>query len=200
MFRFWCPPVFYRNKNKIVSVHVVFFTLETAYTTIFYVVVKMIPCLSFRLSSPYCFIALQLCLGLYWKMKWCFVTSPVFYSSHVLAMSEALPQHIFVSCCKTAQEVPLKDRFRYFQMWSVFPAVLKEFPHKLSTWHPSLPSVSQLIPNHLIRVQIRYVWKPDHLMLSLSFFRRLCFGLLRYHKEHVSQDWRLVVFLKAVHT
>ena len=49
--------------------------------------------------------------------------------------------------------------------WHRFPTVLKEFPHMLRTcWLLFLHSAVQLIPNHLNWVEVRWLWRPSHLM------------------------------------
>ena len=49
--------------------------------------------------------------------------------------------------------------------WNVFPTVLKEFPHMLSTcWLLFLQSAVQLISNHLNWVEVGWLWRPGHLM------------------------------------
>ena len=48
---------------------------------------------------------------------------------------------------------------------NAFPTVLKEFPHMLSTcWLLLLHAAVQLIPNHLNWVEVRWLWRPGHLM------------------------------------
>jgi hypothetical protein len=48
---------------------------------------------------------------------------------------------------------------------NAFPTSLKEFPHMLSTrWLLFLHSAVQLIPNHLNWVEVRWLWRPGHLM------------------------------------
>ena len=50
-------------------------------------------------------------------------------------------------------------------MRNAFPAVLKEFPHILSTcWLLFLHSAVRLIPNHLNLVEFGWLWRPGHLM------------------------------------
>ena len=50
----------------------------------------------------------------------------------------------------------------------LFPSVLKEFPYMLSTcWLLFHHSVVQLIPNHLNWVEVRWLWRPGHLMHAL---------------------------------
>ena len=49
--------------------------------------------------------------------------------------------------------------------WSAFLTVLKEFPRMLCTyWLLFFHSVVQLIPNHLIWVEVGWLWRPIHLM------------------------------------
>jgi hypothetical protein len=70
-------------------------------------------------------------------------------------------------------------------MRNVFPTVLKEFPHMLSTcWLIFLHSAVQLIPNHLNWVAVRWLWRPGHLMQhqhkSVCMFVCLFCVLFRY--------------------
>ena len=66
--------------------------------------------------------------------------------------------------------------------WNAFPTVLKEFPHMLSTcWLLLLLSALQLIPNHLIWVEVGWLLRPGHLMQHSIV---LMYSLLFYNVEN----------------